>query len=499
MSRVVRESPDNPISLSTPNNISSLTRAMPQTIFSRPESLFCVLRAVVRLQKVACGAFCALAKGATFASLVLCAAVLMTSSCGNSVGSAGHAGAIHLIVEHRLLRALDSSLKQFESDLRSEGYSVSIDGSMEASTSPREIRQALQKRWNGTPKLRGAILIGEFSAPLFNNRSQQGDAYWHDHLIDLFYMDLNGVFVDTDNDGVLDAHRSFEGGKWARLWSAIGKRAGLGLDRRAPEIWVSRIRAGTLAPLADEMTLYRDYFMRNHAYRTGTGPKVPPRAFVVASSAKFTESDWGTRPRKLYSDVAVSECVPNASVLSRQYLSDPKGWALAVVGSFSGPQVHKFSYYEGGGIDEGWFRTREGHQLLAQYSLLDNKPWDLTSRDIAQIKPNVLFYQVLSSETGRHDVPGYLAGAYLFFGSGLAVIAGTQHSGAVGVSRLYDNLAKKESLGEAWREAMEWSLDHGGRNLKLKWCDKDEPWDPSIDPYKAVLLGDGTLHLPAAK
>ena len=434
-----------------------------------------------------------------FRALIFGCAALTAASCGGDSGSAGRAGGIHLIVEHRLLRALDPSLKQFEADLKSEGYLVSIDGSMEASASPRLIRESLRNKWKDSAKLRGAILIGEFGAPLFNNKTQEGDAYWHNHLVDLFYMDLNGAFVDTDHDGVFDEHNSFAGGGWARLWSAVGKRVGLGLDRRGPDIWLSRIRAGTLAPLGDELTLYRDYFARNHAYRTNKSSPVPPRAFVVAGSAKFTESDWGTRPKKLYADVSVSECVPNASVLVRQYLSDPKGWALGVVGSFSGPQVHKFSYYEGPGVNEQWFRTREGHEILAQYSLLDNKPWDLTSRDVAQIKPNVLFYQVLSSETGRHDQTGYLGGAYLFFGSGLAVIAGTQHSGAVGVPRLYDNLAKHEALGDAWLEAMQWSIKHGGRNMTLKWCDKDEPWDPSIDPYKAVLLGDGTLHLPSAQ
>jgi hypothetical protein len=93
-------------------------------------------------------------------------------------------------------------------------------------------------------------------------------------------------------------------------------------------------------------------------------------------------------------------------------------------------------------------------------------------------------------------VPGYLAGAYLFFGRGLVVIAGTQHSGAIGVPVLYDYLAEGQRLGDAWRRAIDWSLENAGETLVLQWCDSEEPWDPSADPYKAVLLGDGTLRLP---
>ena len=86
----------------------------------------------------------------------------------------------------------------------------------------------------------------------------------------------------------------------------------------------------------------------------------------------------------------------------------------------------------------------------------------------------------------------------MFFGKGLAAIAGTQHSGAIGVPVVYDALAEGVSIGNAWRRGIEWSLENAGPSLTFVWCDRNEPWDPSVDAYKAVLLGDGTLRLPAA-
>jgi hypothetical protein len=405
-------------------------------------------------------------------------------------------GGIHLIVEHRLVEPLDSSLKQFTRDLEDEGYAVTIDGTLDGMAKPQTIRAALQHRWRVPPRLHAAILIGEFGAPLFNVPRRQGDAYWHDHLVDLYYMDLDGAWEDTDGDGVLDRHQTYSGGRVARWMSAAVQRLPVGMDRRAPEVWVSRLRAGTLAKLGDELSLYRNYFARNHAERTAKVASVPPRAFIVAEGARSSESDWGARPGKLYKDVVKSECVANGSVLVRQYLTDKKGWALGVVGIFSGPTMHKFDYLEGEGFDDILFKTREGRRQIAEYSLKERSPWDLTSAEVARMRPNVLFYQVLSSETGRHDHENYLGGAYLFFGSGLAVIAGTQHSGAIGVPVLYDELAKGQRVGDAWFDAIKWSLAHPGPTLTHRRCDREASYDPSIDAYRAVLLGDGTLRMP---
>jgi hypothetical protein len=408
-------------------------------------------------------------------------------------------GTIHLVVEQRLMEPLAASITQLTTDLQAEGYEVTIDGALAADASPQTIRSELQQRWRDTRHLRGAILIGELGAPLYNVVPQQGDPYWHDHLVDLYYMDLDGAWSDSDGNGVLDTHRAFGGGLPMRALSWLAARLPLGLDRRAPEIWVSRIRAGTLEPLGDELALYRDYFARNHAYRTGGQASAPKRAFLSAAGARFSTSGWGARPRQLYDDVEIQECTTPAAEPLRRLLQDPRGWALGIVGSFSGPQVHKFHVYEGGGFDEEWFDTREGHRLIAQYSLLEHTPWDVTSREIAKLAPHVLFYQILSSETGRHDQTGYLGGAYLFFGWGLAVIAGTQHSGAVGVPMLYDELEQGLAIGDAWRDALTWSIRNSGPSLEFQWCDRTEPYDPAPDVYKAVLLGDGTLHLPRGR
>jgi hypothetical protein len=84
-------------------------------------------------------------------------------------------------------------LKQFESEVKSKGYSVTIDRSMEAGASPREFRESPRKQWRESSKLLGAILIGEFGALFSTIDGRKVTAYWHEHpRVDLFYKDLEG-------------------------------------------------------------------------------------------------------------------------------------------------------------------------------------------------------------------------------------------------------------------------------------------------------------------
>jgi hypothetical protein len=100
------------------------------------------------------------------------------------------------------------------------------------------------------------------------------------------------------------------------------------------------------------------------------------------------------------------------------------------------------------------------------------------------------------SEVGRHDHRDYLAGTYIFTGDGLLAIAGTQHSGATGVPFLYTDLAAGMSFGDAWKRALEYEVDRVGESLTIAWCDGDRVETRGDSPYKAVLIGDGSLRLP---
>jgi hypothetical protein len=425
--------------------------------------------------------------------LRLAAALLpvLLAACADATGKA-----VLVVIEDRLSRQLLPELTQFRKDLQAEGYSVTVDSSLDAESEPLQLRSLLQRTHRSEAGLTGAILVGNFKAPLHNRVENMHDPYWHDQLVDLYYMDLDGVWQDLDGDGVLEVHteRNTSSGFVRKLRSVFASI--VTGDRRHPEIWVSRLRAGPLQSLGDEIELLRAYFQRNHRYRTDSLALPQRRAFVAAAGMKVLESTWGARPALLFDSVAVSQCNAGVSASLRTFLTAPEGFQLGIVSVFSGPRIHHFDLTEGNSLRDFWFQTPEGRWRIADFSDEVHPPSDVTSAEIAATRPNVLFYHILSSETGRHDRPEYLGGAYLFFGSGLAVVAGTQHSGAIGVPLFYEELAAGASLGEAWRHAIAWSLSNAANQYPQVWCDRTESWSPGDDPYRAVLLGDGTLKMP---
>jgi hypothetical protein len=423
----------------------------------------------------------------TRALLLLCTALAWI---GASCGPAGEPH-IELIVEERIADSLTEAIERFRADLAREGLTLSVVDSLTADASPATLRSVLQARARAVA-LQGAILIGEFDAIQFNQVAQQGDPYWHDHLADLYYMDLDGYWDDSDGNGVFDTHLDRAATPFGWPW--------LGGGDREPEIWVSRLRTKPLVGVGTEVELLRAYFARNHAYRTVSQPAEAARIFLVGAGIDLPNSDWGARPAALYApgQIDAAICTDSSSRSVRRFLSSQQSYELGVINVFSGPRIHHFDVHEGGGYDPFWDRWPEGRRAVVAFSDTVHSPFDVSWEDVVVWQPKVRFYQLLSSETGRHDQENYLAGAYVFTGDGLAAIAGTQHSGAMGTPSLYGDLAAGYPIGEAWRRALAFDLARTGEPARLVWCDRGAVEEPyGVWPHKAVLVGDGTLRLRA--
>jgi hypothetical protein len=382
-----------------------------------------------------------------------------------------------VVIEDRLASPLDAALAQYREDLQAEGYGVDLSTDVRRDSSPLQIRTTLQKALAAEPGLIGAVLIGNIPALFFNEKKQQGDPYWHDYLSDLYYMDLNGVWEDTDSNGVYDTHRGHS----------------------VPEIWVSRLRTDTLSSLGDEVDLLRRYFARNHAYRTGEEDPPPSRALVVSYMFDVLRSHWGSRVGLVTPNIVAHQCQNELAAVLLEELQKAPGYQWAIISAASGPQIHHF-HPEGHQLGGRIGRTREGRERVRRYLDETHPGRDVNAHDLRSLGPRALFYHLLGSEAGRHDKQEYLAGHYVFGGKGLLAIAGTQHGGAVGTPHdvFYESVAEGQLIGDAWKEALLWMEQHRGRTYEQMLCDGTSTfWTSNSAPSKAVLIGDGTLRAPA--
>jgi hypothetical protein len=143
-----------------------------------------------------------------------------------------------ILIDTSLYPSIETSFLQYLSDLLAEGYTIftqTVSGG-----TPEDIKAWIKLRYDAGAS--GVLLIGDITAAWVDISGEVFPS-------DLFYMDLDGNWQDTNHDGIYDSHDA-------------------GTGDMAPEVYVARINAHTLA-YDSEATMVNEYFAKAHAYRTG--------------------------------------------------------------------------------------------------------------------------------------------------------------------------------------------------------------------------------------
>jgi hypothetical protein len=147
-------------------------------------------------------------------------------------------GSISILVDQDLYSKIDTSLDLYIQDLQGEGYSVYLQKILGGT--PAEIKTWIIERYNVGSE--GFVFIGDITAAW---AEVSGSVF----PCDLFYMDLDGTWLDQDSDGDYEVHNS-------------------GAGDMGPEVYVGRIYASTLNYDTEE-NMVNDYLLKAHDYRIG--------------------------------------------------------------------------------------------------------------------------------------------------------------------------------------------------------------------------------------
>lgn len=159
-----------------------------------------------------------------------------------------------ILVHETLYPSIVTSLAQYCSDIETEGYIVFLQ--QVSGGTPEDIKSWVQERYLAGS--RGILFVGDITAAWAEVSGDQFPS-------DLFYMDLDGTWQDTNADGVYEDHTA-------------------GTGDMGPEVYVGRIYASTLT-YDSEADMVNDYFAKAHAYRTGNLTQ-PWRGL------EYVEEDW---------------------------------------------------------------------------------------------------------------------------------------------------------------------------------------------------------------
>ncbi len=261
---------------------------------------------------------------------------------------------IMVVVSASVQTPLAPELARFEQDLEAEGYNVTtvvMSGGTAA-----DLRAMLQ----GHAGLGGAIFIGWLPAAWYE-MDEWGGAH-EEFPLDLYFMDLNGVWTDSDSDGMFDSHTG----------------------NRNAEIWIGRIDAHAVE-FGGEVAMLRDFLDKNHLYRTGS-MATPPRAMAFNDDDWWTSGDCGLD--YIYSTVNVYGD-PDATTAAyyRDRLS--YGYEFVHLMSHSSPWGHTF-------------KTSTGYSGTVM------------APEIAELNPQTVFVQLFACSNCRWTEPNCLGNWYVF-------------------------------------------------------------------------------------
>lgn len=295
-----------------------------------------------------------------------------------------------LLVDASVESGISASLDTYVNDLESEGYIV--DTWVISGGTAQDIRTDLQAEYSGGD-LVGAVCIGDIPTGWLDNGNGE-------YPVDVYLMDMNGTWNDTDSDGVFESYSS--GG---------------------PEIWVGRLTPDYLT-FGGSAELLNQYFAKNHAYRTGA-------LFLPDRALAYEEAFPGLTGylNDLYSTVVLKNDAigTNADDFKAELLTGYEWVHLISHSSPWGSSFHTGAPPEGAGT--------------------------LNNLEVPPLDPHAFFYVLNCCSNGRWTEVDNLANSYIWCDSyGLAALAQAKVDYTNDFQEYYQALASGDCLGEAFRD-----------------------------------------------
>ena len=294
-----------------------------------------------------------------------------------------------LLVDNAVYSGITSSLSTFQSDLEAEGYTV-IVWQIEGGTAS-DIRSDLQSEYSSSG-LAGAIAIGDIPTGWIENG-------YGEYPIDMYLMDMNGIWSDPDNDGLFDSY-----------------------SNGAPEIWLGRLTP-TYLSFGSSIELLNSYFAKNHAYRIGA-LSLPDRALAYEEAFEGLTGALDN----LYDDVTRKDdpVGTNADDFKQELLYGYEWVHLISHSSPWGSSFHTGAPSSGAGT--------------------------LNNFELPPLDPHALFYVCNCCSNGRWTEIDNLANSYIWTDSyGLAALAQAKVDYTNYFTEYYSQLASGSNLGDAYR------------------------------------------------
>ena len=324
-----------------------------------------------------------------------------------------------IIVNNDLYENIEQSLLVYQQDLADDGinsYIVVFDG-----TSPADLKQEILL-YVQLQSIVNVVLIGNLPVAWYemfedwnDNGIQDPDENWVEFPCDLYFTDIDGIWIDFDENGILDYH----GGE------------------QHPELGIGRIVVDNMDMLdASEWELVNSYFQRNHLFRSGVITSYYTSLAYIDDDWAYWGNEYQQSMLLAYPSVELVNDIEETNAgdyLNNRLISD---YELIQVHVHSGPDAHYFYYNSG-----------SNYQLVNNY-------------DIAAINPTAHFYNLFACSNSRYTTSNNMGGMYIYGNEhGLATVGSTKTGSMLGFTDFYHPLSEDKTIGESLRLWWELNVD----------------------------------------
>lgn len=318
-----------------------------------------------------------------------------------------------IIAENNLYNSLSSEIRTYAEDAHAVfGYGVYVE-TVQYPT-PEDVKSLIVSYSNN---LRGTLFIGDVGESMYEVPNDYDSCGYRKWPCDLYYMDLDGVWTDSDSNGIYDGHTG----------------------NVAPEIFLGRLSSYGLSSYGNEEELIRRQLQKSHNYWWKTS------YHTQQTTLNYIDKDW-------------INGFPSSTikkVFSTQYITDIRNDSISNIFSVS-DYLNRINSMTYGFTHLAAHSTPTFHHFKNGY-IFNNQIKDICSNNYAYS----LFCCSACNWLGA-NTNGYLGGAYLFNNGKTIAVLGTTKTGGMNSSYLsyfYTPLTSN-NIGEAF---LQW-WNHFGNN-----------------------------------
>ena len=331
----------------------------------------------------------------------------------------GRRGAVAILTQQSIAAALTPYLNQLVGNLQGEGFTVfsyQVSGG-----TPDTLRSFLRTLYN-TNGIEGALFVGNLPVCWFEIKNDFNTYGYAQFPCDLFYMDLDGTWLDTMTTG---------NGKYDGHEGAI-----------EPEIYIGRL---TPTGIGTDTIVIKNYFRKDNAFRRDTLFQNPQALVFVDNDWISWGPQWAQDVSLLYPDTLdFWDAETTRATVYRTKLNTPRAWVSVFV--HSSPSLHQF-VYNGGGSYDYYYASEYGSQ-----------------------NPPVNFYNHFACSFSRYTDNGYGGGQSIFNqGYGLGEISSTKTGSMLEFQYFYQPLSEGKNLGVAFKDWFTYIVGDGVIFDELCW------------------------------